>query len=178
MPYLGVISSSFFSIVFYKNSESSKSCQLKMIGYFEFKSSCSYIQCYLPFGSISRRYDDQSSNQPMIQCINQPVSRSVRRASGQSISQAVSLSSVCLFVWRFVVQSARLISWLSIRLSVSHALRLSVSQSASWSVRRSVYLSVCVFNSKTSFTHFTQFALCCLSICLVRGRQRVCFSTK
>ena len=177
MPYLGVISSSFFRIVFYENCESSKLCQLKMIGYFEFKSSCSYIQCYLSFGCISRRYDDLSSNQSMIQRINQPVSRSVRRSSGQSVSLSSICLYVCLPVWRSVVQSARLISWLSIRLSVSHAVRRSVSQSASWSVRQSVYLSVCVFDSKTYFTHFTQFPLAvCPSVHL--SPQRICFSTQ
>ena len=106
MPYLGSIPSSLLSVVFYEYSESCKSCTLiKMIGYFEFKSSCSYIQ-RISFGCISKRYDDQSSNQPMIQYINQSGSRLVvGRLVNQSVKQSAYLSvcvSVCLSVWQCV----------------------------------------------------------------------------
>ena len=97
MPYFGVISSLFFSVMFYEYSQSSKSCTFKMIGYFEFKSSCSYFQRYLPSGCISRQHDDQSSNQPMIQCtISQSVVRSLVRLVSQSVKQSAYLS-VCVF---------------------------------------------------------------------------------
>jgi len=121
-----------------------------MIGYFEFKSSCSY--------------DDQS--------INQSLSRSVRRSSGQSVIQAVSLS-VRLFVWLSVVhQSARLISWLSVRLLVSHAVRRSVSQPAGRSDSQCICLSTCV-SVTVKYLLLTLNSICCMFVCLPSVRLSV-----
>ena len=143
MPYLGSIPSSPLSVVFYEYSESCKSCTLiKMIGYFEFKSSCSYIQ-RISSGCISRRYDDQSSNQPMIQY-------------WQSVKQSAYLSvclSVCLSVWQCVCSTL-------------------VCQSVGWSVRQSVYfVCLCLWQYKIFYPFdsiCSQLSVCRLSICLVR----------
>ena len=51
-----------------------------------------------------------------------------------------------------------------------------VNQSAG-SVRQSVYLSVCVFDSKTSFTHLTQFVLCLSAVCQSVSSESLLFYT-